>query len=130
MTHMKTSLARAATVTGMGFALVAGLAATPASANSSGWWTSPGNRAEGFYNAMNGRVYANDIKRDGYSAITQVRTARNGYHVVDVRDKFANNGGSWKTPTLYSGVRFKMRVCVYKTGHKPTQCGAWHEFDK
>ncbi|MEV6147038.1 hypothetical protein [Streptomyces sp. NPDC051992] len=111
-------------------ALAGGLAASPASANSSGWWTSPGKRAEGFYNSLTGRVYANDLKKDGYSAITQVRTANKGYFVVDVRDKLANNGGSWDTPTLYSGVRFKMRVCVYKTGHKPTQCGAWHEFDK
>ncbi|MFF1657518.1 hypothetical protein ACFVXP_30065, partial [Streptomyces sp. NPDC058255] len=83
-----------------------------------------------FYNSMNGRVYANDIKKDGYSAITQVRTARDGYFVVDVRDQVANNGGSWKTPTLYSGVRFKMRVCVYKTGQNPTMCGSWHGFDK
>jgi hypothetical protein len=119
-----------AIVATLSIGLAGGLAATPASANSSGWWTSQHGRAEGFYNALTGRVYANDIKKDGYSAITQVRTARNGYFVVDVRDKVANNGGSWKTPTLYAGVRFKMRVCVYKTGHKPTQCGSWHEFDK
>ncbi|MFI6278060.1 hypothetical protein [Streptomyces sp. NPDC050988] len=127
---MKTSVARATAVAGMGFALIAGLAATPASANSSGWWTSPGGRAEGFYNSMNGRVYAGDLRVDGYAAITQVRTAKNGYFVVDVRDKGARDGGSWKTPTLYKGVRFKMRVCVYKDGHAPTKCGSWHEFDK
>ncbi|MFD4555253.1 hypothetical protein ACFWP5_13200 [Streptomyces sp. NPDC058469] len=121
--------ARAGAVIGaLSVALVTGLAATPASANSSGWWTSPNKRAEGFYNSLTGRVYANDIRKDGYSAITQVRTAKHGYFVVDVKDKVANNGGSWKTPTLYSGVRFKMRVCAYKT--KPTQCGSWHEFDK
>lgn len=119
-----------AVVETLSLALVTGLAATPASANSSGWWTSPGKRAEGFYNSLSGRVYANDIKADGYNAITQVRTAKHGYFVVDVTDKVANNGGSWKTPTLYSEVRFKMRVCVYKTGHKPTKCGSWHEFDK
>ncbi|MFE2322168.1 hypothetical protein ACFXC8_56165 [Streptomyces sp. NPDC059441] len=128
---MKSPRARAGAVVGaLSVALVTGLAATPASANSSGWWTSPEGRAEGFYNSLNGRVYANDLRKDGYSAITQVRTARNGYFVVDVRDKLANGQGSWKTPTLYAGVRFKMRVCVYKTGHKPVKCGSWHEFDK
>ncbi|EGX58456.1 MULTISPECIES: hypothetical protein [Streptomyces] len=107
----------------------AAFATTPASA-SSGWWTSPGGRAEGYYNSFNGHVYANDLKRDGYSAITQVRTNRNGYFVADVTDKWANGRGSWKTPTLYSGVVFKMRVCVVKSGHKPTKCSAWHQFEK
>jgi hypothetical protein len=131
MPLIKNPRARAgAVVGGLSLALVTGLAATPASANSSGWWTSQEKRAEGFYNSMNGRVYANDLKRDGYSARVQVRTAKNGYFVTDVTDTRANNRSSWKTPTLYSGVRFKMRVCVVKKGQKPTKCGSWHEFDK
>ncbi|MFC9131360.1 hypothetical protein ACFT4A_31595 [Streptomyces sp. NPDC057099] len=132
MSHLikKPRIRTGAAVATLGLALTAGLAATPASAASSGWWTSPGNRAEGYYNSAQSAVYANDLKKDGYSAITQVRTVRNGYYVTDVTDKLANGRGSWKTPTIYSGVNFKLRVCVVKSGHKPTKCGAWHQFIK
>ena len=129
MRTMPRSIRRSLPIALGGALTVAALATTPASA-SSGWWTSQEARAEGFYNSVNGHVYANDLRKDGYSAITQVRTARNGYYVVDVTDKLANNQGSWKTPTLYRGVVFKMRVCVVKSGQKPTKCGAWHQFEK
>jgi hypothetical protein len=119
-----------AIVATLSLGLVGGLAATPASANSSGWWTSQHGRAEGFYNSNNGHVYANDLRRDGYSAITQVRTNRDGYFVVDVKDTKANGQDSWKTPTLYRGVVFKMRVCAVKGKHKPTQCSVWHTFER
>ncbi|MEU4486653.1 hypothetical protein AB0H94_17500 [Streptomyces purpurascens] len=122
--------AGAVVATTVGLALTAGMAATPASAASSGWWTSAGNRAEGYYNSGNGRVYANDLRKDGYSAITQVRTVRDGYFVADVKDTLANGLVSWKTPTLYSRVNFKMRVCVVKGSQAPTACGAWHQFVK
>jgi len=131
MPLMKNQRSCASAVVGaLSVVLVSGLAATPASANSSGWWTSQHGRAEGFYNSNNGRVYANDLRKDGYSAITQVRTNRNGYFVVDVKDTLANGQGSWKTPTLYRGVVFKMRVCAVKGKNKPTQCSAWHTFER
>ena len=109
---------------------VAALATTPASAYSSGWWTSQGKGAEGFYDSNSGRVYAGDLKRDGYSAITQVRTVRNDYYVTHVVDKSVNGHGAWKTPSLYRGVNYKIRVCVFKPGHRPTKCSAWHGFQR
>ncbi|MGW2688883.1 hypothetical protein ACWC6I_37715 [Streptomyces sp. NPDC001414] len=122
-------LAQRALPVALGSALLLTLNSSPASA-SSGWWTAQGGRAEGFYNSVNGRVYANDLKADGYSARTQVRTAAHGYFVTDVTDKLADGYGSWKTPTLYAGVVFKMRVCVVKGSAAPKYCGSWHTFER
>ncbi|MGW0868758.1 hypothetical protein [Streptomyces sp. NPDC002611] len=107
---------------------VAALSATPASA-SSGWWTSQGKGAEGFYNHVNGRVYANDIKTDGYSAVTQILTYPSGHLITSVKDKLNNNAGSWITPRLHQGGDYMIRVCVVKSGHKPTKCSTAHWFE-
>jgi hypothetical protein len=114
--------AGATLVATLGFALTAGLAATPASAASSGYVYSTNRGGEGWYYYGSERVWANDIKRDGYGAVTQVFADDGRRLLVTVKDTGVNNGGSWKTPTLFEGYH-KIRACVYKTGHKPTKCG-------
>jgi hypothetical protein len=107
----------------LGLALTAGLASTPASAASSGYVYSTNRGAEGWYYYGNGRVYANDIRADGYGAVTQVFADDGRRLLVSVKDTGVRNGASWKTPTLFEGYH-KIRACVYKTGQKPTKCGA------
>lgn len=104
------------------------LATAPASAASSGYVYSSGRGAEGWYYYGNGRVYANDIKVDGFGAVTQIFADDGRRLLTSVKDTGAKNGGSWKTPILFEGFH-KIRACVYKTGHAPTKCGAmtrWH----
>lgn len=107
---------------------IAVLSTAPASA-SSGWWFSQGKGAEGFYNHVNGRVYANDIKKDGYFAVTQILTYPKGYVVTSVNDTGSNNGSTWRTPNLYQGGDYMIRVCVAKYGQKATKCSASHWFE-
>lgn len=119
---------RSLPVTLGGALAVAALCTTPASA-SSGWWFSQGKGAEGFYNHVDGRVYANDIAKDGYFAVTQILTYPNGYSVTSVTDTGANNGSSWRTPNLYQGGDYMIRVCVAKYGQTPTKCSDRHWFE-
>ncbi|GKQ33586.1 hypothetical protein ACFVOR_34935 [Streptomyces sp. NPDC057837] len=109
----------------LGGALAVTLLTTPAFA-SSGWWYSNGGGAKGFYNHVNGRVIACDIKTDGYSAVTQILT-KDGYLLTSVVDKLNNGACSWRTPTLFEGEH-KIRVCLVKSGQKPTKCSPAHRF--
>ncbi|MGW4551967.1 hypothetical protein ACWEN4_37365 [Streptomyces violaceorubidus] len=104
---------------------VAAISATPASA-SSGWWYSSGNGASGYYNHVNGRVTACDIKTDGYKAAVQV-LRMDGSVITTVTDSYNNGSCSWRTPTLFEG-RHKIRVCIQKSSARPVNCGAAHEF--
>ncbi|MGW6603557.1 hypothetical protein [Streptomyces sp. NPDC055036] len=124
MPLMKNPRVRAgAVVVALSFGLTAGLAATPASAASSGYVYSTNRGAEGWYYYGNGRVSANDIKSDGYAAVTQVFADDGRRLLVSVTDTGAKNGESWKTPVLFEGYH-KIRACVYKNGHAPTKCSA------
>jgi hypothetical protein len=105
---------------------LAGLAATPASAASSGHVFSTNRGAEGWYYHGNERVYACDIRTDGYSALTQV-FSKDDRLLVSVRDTFNNNKCSWKTPVLFEGTH-KIRVCLVKGNQKPTKCGSKREW--
>ncbi|MFC4468933.1 hypothetical protein ACFPH6_31160 [Streptomyces xiangluensis] len=118
--------ARAGAVVGaLGLALTAGMSATPASADSSGRVFSRGGGAEGWYYYGSERVYSCDIKRDGYSALTQVY-GYGGRLLVSVKDQRANGACSWKKPTLFEGTH-KIRVCVVKNA-APTKCSAKREW--
>ncbi|MFD0253715.1 hypothetical protein ACFVGX_22675 [Streptomyces sp. NPDC127113] len=102
-------------------ALAGGLAASPASAASSGYVYSSGKGAEGSYYYGSERVYACDIKTDGYKAVTQV-FSRDDRLLVTVTDTYNNGSCSWKKPTLFEGTH-KIRACVQKGSAKPTKCG-------
>jgi hypothetical protein len=110
----------------LGGAVAVTLCATPASA-SSGWWYSNSGGAKGFYNHINGRVTACDVKTDGYSARVQILTY-DGYLLNSITDRLNNGRCSWETPTLFAGEH-KIRVCLVKGNAKPVKCGAAHRFD-
>lgn len=111
----------------MGSALaVAALATTPASAASSGHVCSNGRGGEGWYYYGSERVYACDIKTDGYSALTQV-FSKDDRLLVSVRDTKNNGACSWKKPVLFEGTH-KIRVSLVKGSQKPTKCGAKQEW--
>jgi hypothetical protein len=102
--------------------VVTALSAAPASAASSGYVYSTNRGSEGWYYHGSERVWANDIKADGYAAVTQV-FHRDGRLLVTVRDTGVRNGGSWKKPTLFAGTK-KIRACLQKGNAKPVKCGA------
>ena len=111
----------------VGGALAVGaLATTPASAASSGYVYSSGRGAEGWYYYGSERVWACDIKTDGYSALTQV-FSKDDRLLVSVRDRLNNGTCSWKKPVLFEGTH-KIRACLVKGNQKPTKCGAKREW--
>jgi hypothetical protein len=114
--------AGATLVATLGLALTAGLAATPASADSSGRVFSNGRGAEGWYYYGSERIYACDIKSDGYSALTRV-FAKDGRLLTSVKDNRNNGACSSKKPTLFEGTHL-IQVCVVKTGQAPKKCSA------
>ena len=118
--------AGATLVATVGLALTAGLASTPASAASSGHVFSSGRAAEGWYYYGSERVYACDIKTDGYSALTQV-FSKDDRLLVSVKDTRNNGECSWKKPVLFEGTH-KIRACLVKGSGKPTKCGAKREW--
>lgn len=109
----------------LGLALSCGLAG-PASAASSGHVFSNGRGAEGWYYSGSERVWACDIKSDGYSAVTQI-FSRDDRLLVSVRDTKNNGQCSWKKPDLWSGTH-KIRACLVKGSQKPRKCGAKKEW--
>ena len=101
-------------------------ASTPASAASSGHVFSNGRGAEGWYYYGSERVYACDIKTDGYSALTRV-FSKDDRLLVSVRDTLNNGNCSWKKPVLFEGTH-KIRACLVKGNHAPTRCGPKREW--
>ncbi|GAA2965018.1 hypothetical protein [Kitasatospora cinereorecta] len=110
-----------AVVATMSLALVGAVSTTPASAASSGHVYSSGSGAEGWYYYGSERVYACDIKTDGYKAVTQV-FSKSDRLLVTVTDTYNNGTCSWKKPTLFEGTH-KIRACVQKGSAAPTKCG-------
>lgn len=108
-----------------GAVAVAAVSIAPASA-SSGWWQSKGGGAEGFYNHIDDRVTACDIKSDGYKAAVQI-LASDGRLLTTITDSYNDGRCSWKTPTLFQGTH-KIKVCVKKGKARPVKCGAAHSF--
>lgn len=110
----------------VGGALAATALSTVSASASSGWWASSGGGAEGYYNHVNGRVTACDIKTDGYRAAVQI-LASDGRLLTTVSDSYNNGNCSWRTPTLFEGTH-KIRVCVAKSKARPVKCSAAHTF--
>ncbi|MEU3855072.1 hypothetical protein [Streptomyces sp. NPDC029554] len=119
------SRAAAAGAAMLGLALSCGLAG-PAAAASSGHVFSNGGGAEGWYFSGSERVWACDLKSDGYSALTQI-FSRDDRLLVSVRDTKNNGLCSWKKTDLWSGTH-KIRACLVKGSQKPTKCGAKKEW--
>ncbi|MFD4257647.1 hypothetical protein ACFWR9_08445 [Streptomyces sp. NPDC058534] len=110
----------------LGGALAATALSTATASASSGWWASSGGGAEGYYNHVNDRVTACDIKTDGYKAAVQI-LANDGRLLTTVTDSYNNGNCSWRTPTLFQGTH-KIRVCVVKGNARPVKCSAAHTF--
>ncbi|MEU5900336.1 hypothetical protein [Streptomyces venezuelae] len=123
----RTRIHRTAMVGALSLAVAAGgltLSAAPASA-SSGWWSSKGGGAKGFYNHIDQRVTACDVKSDGYRARVQIFSMDDRL-LHSVTDSYNDGRCTWKAPALWS--KRKIRVCVVKGNGRPVKCGAKHEF--
>lgn len=124
---LRTRIHRTAVVGSLSLAVAAGglaLSVTPASA-SSGWWSSQGGGAKGYYNHVSERVTACDVKSDGYRARVQI-WSMDGRLLHSVTDSYNDGQCAWKTPALWD--KRKIRVCVVKGDGRPVKCGAKHEF--
>ncbi|MFE9769488.1 hypothetical protein ACFYPC_34055 [Streptomyces sp. NPDC005808] len=124
--HFARTLKRTLPAVALGGVLALSLGTTPAAAASSGYVYSTNGGAKGWYYYGNGRVYANDIKVDGYAAVTQV-FASDDRLLFSVKDTGANDGSSWTTPTLFGGTH-KIRACLVKGTGAPTKCGSKHSW--
>jgi len=120
------TLKRALPAAALGGALALTLGTTPASALSSGYVYSSGRGAEGWYYYGSERVWACDIKTDGYSAVTQV-FSKDDRLLVSVKDTLNNGSCSYKKPVLFEGTH-KIRACLVKGSQAPTKCGAKREW--
>ncbi|MFK0154257.1 hypothetical protein ACIQVK_19555 [Streptomyces sp. NPDC090493] len=104
----------------------AALSTTPAAADS-GYWVSTNGGASGKWTTAGERVTACDIKVDGYMALVQILTLSDSL-VYSQLDKDVDH----KCTTTHKGLftsPYKIRVCTVKTGGRPVNCSAKHEFD-
>ncbi|WP_415939954.1 hypothetical protein [Streptomyces sp. 039-1] len=121
-------LTRVAPALALGAVMTAAMT-VPAHADS-GWWFSTNDGASGYVKAYGDKVTACDIKSDGYKALVQIASVNDSllHRVADSYNdgKCTSRGAS--SFDLWEGSRYKIQVCVAKTGGSPKYCSALHEF--